>query len=226
MKIRILIQILLLITGALSVLSTVIQSSELELYTKPITVPLFFMLYWFNSKKLDPLFILVLLLCFLGDIFLLVEIEKSFMYVLVCYSLCYFVMMYYMYNDRKAWVFSTLDWFNILIFFLFWSYIVYEVYNTVIVSMGELAMYGIFYLAVLYVLLTGVVFRYINSRSTQSFWFLLAIIHFVISDVSFAIDRFYVAALELKTINSIYQLLAVYFLVRFKLANDTALKLE
>ena len=92
--------------------------------------------------------------------------------------------------------------------------------------MGELSMYGIFYLGVLYVLLTGVVFRYINSRSTQSFWFLLAIIHFVISDVSFAIDRFYVAALELKIINSIYQLLAVYFLVRFKLANDTALKLE
>ncbi|MDY8138275.1 lysoplasmalogenase family protein [Aquimarina sp. 2201CG5-10] len=226
MKVRTLIKILLIIAGGLCVLSTIMQWPELELYVKPATVPLFFMLYWFNVKKLDNLFLIILFLCFLGDIFLLTKIENSFIYVLISYTLCYFILFYYLYKNHKPIDYNNSDIIYLGVFFVIWTVVVYEIYAATTPSMGDVKPYGIAYIIILYLLLIGVVFQYINVRSTKSLWLLLAVINFVISDTSFALDKFYFSILELKVINSIYQLLAVFFLVRFKIASSTSLRLK
>lgn len=226
MKIRTLIQILLIVTGTFSVVSTAMQSPGIELYVKPMTVPLFFMLYWFNVKKLDVLFLVILFLCFLGDVFLLTKIDNSFMFVLLSYSLCYIILFYYLFYNHQSFDYSKSDIIYLLVFIVVWTYVVYEIFNAVESSMGSVRPYGLVYLAILYLLLIGAVFQYINIRSPRSLWFLIAILNFVISDSCYALDKFYLPSLELKIINSIYQLLAVFFLVKFKIASATPLKLK
>lgn len=99
----------------------------------------------------------------------------------------------------------------------------YAVTNQNMVAIGP---FGITYLIILYFLLIGAVLQYINIRSPKSLWFAIAILNFVISDACFALDRFYVPSLELKVINSIYQLLAVFFLVKFKISSPDPLKIK
>ncbi|MBW1297732.1 lysoplasmalogenase family protein [Aquimarina litoralis] len=226
MKIRTLIKILLVLTGSLCVLSTVLQNPVLELYVKPMTVPLFFMLYWFNVKKVNLLFSCVLLLCFLGDIFLLTGIENGFRYVLLSYTLCYFILFYFLYKNHKKLDYNNIDIAYLSVFMVVWTIIVYQIYAVTNQAMGDIRPFGIVYIIILYLLLIGAVFQYINIRSPKSLWFVIAILNFVISDTCFALDRFYVSSLELKIINSIYQLLAVYFLVKFKISSANPLKIK
>ncbi|WP_299248284.1 lysoplasmalogenase family protein [uncultured Aquimarina sp.] len=226
MKVRTLIKILLLITGSLCVLSTILQNPTIELYVKPMTVPLFFMLYWFNVDKVDALFVMVLLLCFLGDIFLLTGIENGFKYVLLSYTLCYFILFYFLYKNHKPIDYNTTDIIYMAVFFVFWTIIAYAIYAVTNQNMGDIRPYGIAYLIILYSLLIGAIFQYINIRSPKSLWFAIAILNFVISDACFALDRFYVPSLELRIINAIYQLLAVFFLVKFKISSADPLKIR
>ncbi len=225
MKIRTLIKILLLITGSLCVLSTILQNPAIELYVKPMTVPLFFMLYWFNVDKVDPLFIIVLSFCFLGDIFLLTGIENGFRYVLLSYTLCYFILFYFLYKDHKRIDFNNTDLMYLVIFFAIWTFIAYQIYAVTNQSMGDIRPFGIAYIIILYLLLIGAVFQYVNIRSPKSLWFAIAILNFVISDACFALDRFHIPSLQLKIINSIHQLLAVFFLVKFKISSVDPLKI-
>ncbi len=226
MKIRTLIKILLLITGGLCVLSTAMGWYDLQLYVKPTTVPLFFMLYWFNTKKVDSLFLVILLLCFLGDIFLLTKISNGFMYVLLSYMLCYLILFYYVYKNHKPIDYDNADIAYLVVFFVAWTYITYEIYAATQEAMGNIRPYGVAYLIILYFLLIGAVFYYINIRSTKSLWFLIAILNFVISDACFALNRFYISSIHFEIINSIYQLLAVFFLVQFKISSPKPLKLK
>ncbi|MDH7448260.1 lysoplasmalogenase family protein [Aquimarina sp. 2201CG14-23] len=226
MKVRTLIKILLLIAGSLCVLSTIVQNPTIELYAKPMTVPLFFMLYWFNVEKVDVLFIVVLSLCFLGDIFLLTGIENGFRYVLLSYTLCYFILFYFLYKNHKPIDYNTTDIIYISIFFVVWTIIAYVIYLVTNENMGDIRPFGIVYIIILYALLIGAVFQYINIRSPKSLWFVIAVLNFVISDSCFALDRFYVPSLELKIINAIYQLLAVFFLVKFKISSSDPLKIK
>ncbi len=226
MKIRTLIKMLLLITGGLCVLSTAMNWSDLELYVKPTTVPLFFMLYWFNTKRISVPFLLVLLLCFLGDIFLLTDFDHSFIYVLLSYGICYLLLFYFLYKDHKPIAYDSTDITYVSIFFVVWSLIVYEIYDAIHVGMEDIKYYGLVYLLILYVLFIGAVFHYVNVRSTKSLWFLIAVLNFVISDSCFALNKFYVSSIEFEIINSIYQLLAVFFLVQFKISSSTPLKLN
>lgn len=224
MKIKNVIKILLLITGFLCVLSTALQNPLIELYAKPMTVPLFFMLYWFSVKQLDPLFLVVLFLCFLGDIFLLTGLEDGFIYVLMSYVLCYAILFFYIYKNHKPVSYSNTDIAYLMIFLVVWTVIAYEIYSATHESMGRIEPYGVTYIIILYVLLIGAVYQYINVRSPKSLWFLIAVLNFVICDTCFSLDRFYIQSLELRIINSIYQLLAVYFLVKFKISSDNSLK--
>ncbi len=226
MKTRTLIRILLLITGGLCVLSVILRLPVLELYVKPTTVPLFLMLYWFNTKNLDSLFLLVLLLCFLGDVFLLIDIANSFIFVLLTYALCYLLLFYYLYKNHKPLDYGAADIVYLAVFFVVWTYIVYEIYNAIHLEMADLKIYGMVYLVILYFLLLGAVFNYINIRSTKSLWFLMAILNFVISDTCAALHKFYIGSIHFEIINAIYQLLAVFFLVQFKLSSAESLKLK
>lgn len=226
MKVRTLVKILILITGGLCVLSTIMQWPDLEFYVKPVTVPLFFMLYWFNSKRIDIFFVFVLLLCFLGDMFLLIDVQNNFLYVLFTYAICYLLLFYFLYKNHRSLNYSSVDITYLAIFLVVWTVIVYEVYDAIKEEMGDVKPYGFMYLLILYVLFIGAVSQYINVRSTKSLWFLIAVLNFVISDSCFALDRFYVSSIEFRIINSIYQLLAVFFLVQFKISSPTPLKLD
>ncbi|MBP2833915.1 hypothetical protein J8281_17090 [Aquimarina sp. U1-2] len=226
MKTRTLIKILLLLTGGLCVLSKALQWPQLELYAKPATVPLLLMLYWFNAKRLDPLFLCILLLCFLGDIFLLTNIEHSFIYVLLSYAICYLLLFYYLHKGYVPVDYSNADILYLVIFFVSWTFITYEIYAVTEAAMGSIKPYGIGYLIILYLLFTGSVLHYVNVRSSQSLWFLIAVLNFVISDACFALNKFYIASIEFEIINSLYQLLAVFFLVQFRLSSPTSLKLN
>ncbi|PKV52130.1 YhhN-like protein [Aquimarina sp. MAR_2010_214] len=226
MKIRTLIKMLLFITGGLCVLSTAMNWPDLELYVKPATVPLFFMLYWFNTKRVNIVFLLVLLLCFLGDIFLLTDLQNSFVYVLLSYGACYLLLFYFLYKNHKPIDYDGTDIVYVSVFFVAWSLIVYQIYDAIHIGMGGIKYYGLVYMLILYILFIGAVFHYVNVRSTKSLWFLIAILNFVISDSCFALNRFYVSSIEFEIINSIYQLLAVFFLVQFKISSSTSLKLN
>ncbi|WP_025739994.1 lysoplasmalogenase family protein [Aquimarina pacifica] len=226
MKIKVLIKILLLITGGLCVASKAIQLPELEFYAKPATMPLFFMLYWFSTKRVDIPFLVVLFLSFLVDIFLLTGIEDSFLYVLICNSVCYSILFYFLFKIFRPIDFSNTDIIYLIIFFVGWTFIVYTFYDEVRYGLGDLLIYGAIYTLVLYFLLIGAVLHYVNVRSTKSLWFLIAILNFFISDSCYALDAFYISSVEFRVMNSLYQFLAIFFLVQFKISSSTVLKLK
>ena len=218
MKVRTLIKILLVVTGVLSIVGYVVEIKEMELYTKPMTVPLFFMMYWFNAKTLNWVFILVLFLSFLGDVLLLIEVSKI-TYVLVCYLCCYSLLFYFLYKDYKPIVFSKKDIISTSVIFVMFTIIVYQVYVLLRPNIQHILVYANLYFLILYSLFLASWLQYVNIKSAKAFWFVIAITSYIISDICFALDRFYVNVIGLKIINGIYQLLAVFFLVQYMITD-------
>ena len=223
MKIRTLIKILLLVTGVLSIIGYVMEIKVLEMYAKPMTVPLFFMLYWFNSKKLNWIFVLVLFLSFMGDVFLLIEMP-SIISVLFCYLSCYVLLFYFLFKDYKPMRYTKKDVVSVVVIFFIFTLIIYQIYSLIAPNLGDLLMYANIYFLVLYSLFVGSWLQYVNIKSAKAFWFVIAISSYIICDICFALDLFYIQVIGLRIINAIYQLLAVFFLVQYMLASPKAFR--
>ena len=214
---------MLLVTGVLSVVGYVLEIKDLEVYTKPMTVPLLFMLYWFNTKKLNWIFVLVLILSFVGDVLLLIGLPQI-IYILDCYLFCYSLLFYFLFKDYKSLQYTKKDIFSIVVIFSLFTLLIYQIYWVIVPNVEYPVAHTNLYFLVLYSLFISSWLQYVNIKSAKALWFVIAITSFIISDVCFAIDHFYIEVLGLKIINGVYQLLAVFFLVQYKLASPKAFR--
>ena len=219
--------ILLLISGFLCVLSKIIQLPELEFYVKPTVMPLCLMWYWFSDKRFEFPFLAFLFLSFLVDVLLLVQIEGVFLYVLVCNIFCYSILFYFLYKNYQPFRYSKVDVIYLIVFFVGWSVLMYTLYDRGLrEGSKDFGPYVVVYMSILYFVIIGGVLNYVNIRSPKSLWFLIAVVNFFIGDASYALNRFYLPSIEFEVLNSLYQFLAIFFLVKFKISSGKNLKFD
>ncbi|RZS92615.1 lysoplasmalogenase family protein [Aquimarina brevivitae] len=218
MQVRTLIHVLLLLGGLLCVASAIFDWKEIELYIKPTMVPMFFMLYWFNTQKIDTLFVIILFMCFTGDVFVLLEIEKSFVYVLLSYTIAYILLYFYVFVFIKNLRLSKTKMVLFFVFLAVWTYIILEVYYAIEGNIGDLKNFSIIYCLNVYILFAVAVLQYLITSNTFSRWFFFSILAFVLCDIATALHKFHHPRIYWELMNAIFQLLAVYCLVRFRLA--------
>lgn len=192
----------------------------MEFYVKPTMVPMLFMLYWFNTRKVDFVFLIILFLCFIGDVFTLLEFENSFIYVLLSYTVAYFFVYYYGLKEFFPISLSPKEVTVLVLFTLIWTYTIFQIFFAIQNKIGDLRILSIVYCVNMYVLFEVAFLKFLNKRAKFTFWFLIAIFSFVICDAATALNRFSESNFYFQLLNAIFQLLAVYFLIRFRLSQE------
>ena len=220
MRIRTLINVLLILGGVLCVISTLKEWTEVEFYVKPTIVPMLFILYWFNTRKVDFVFLIILLLCFIGDVFTLLEFDDSFLYVLLSYTVAYFFMYHYGLKEFFPISLSLKEVTVFILFSLIWTYTIFEIFFAIQNKIGDLKILSMVYCINMYMLFGLAFLKFMNKRTKFTFWFLIAVFSFVICDAATALNKFNESNFYFQLLNAIFQLLAVYFLIRFRLSQE------
>ncbi|SHG18167.1 YhhN-like protein [Flavobacterium fluvii] len=209
------------IACALVVFFKITEDDSLVLYTKSIIVPLIFMYYLItNNYKINWTKGLVFLFCFIGDIFNLLQFNDSGLGALLSFMLVYVLLLKLAVDDFKYLKLNKEDCVPMLVSFFFIATIC-----TSILSLNFERMKLDFSLYILYGITLSLLcfFSIINYLKKVNYTFFCLIVMcgcFMISDVFFVINKFYLNLYAFSFIAVFVQVFSYFFMATYFIEND------
>lgn len=213
----------------LYLLSVLIDNENLSLITKPIIIPSILYFYFIQIKfKTNFLFILSMVLFFIGDMLYLVNIEEYYSLGLVIFLMPYAIFLKFIFKDfiilKKNNEVKKTD-ITILIIASFLVYLMISILNVLTPSSElELIYYFLFGIELLLIGIMSALL-YLYDFNKINFFLLIASSLFIISDVFFIINKNIYGLVLFKVVSvfsqvSSYYFYTLYFLEKNKLKNN------
>lgn len=199
----------------LAVIATFIDNEMLLLVSKPIIIPAIYFYYLSEKKtKINPLVVLFLILSFIGDTIVLLELKKI-IYVMIPYFLSYLILLQFAISDVRKLKF---DWFSLgVATFVFVSLILLldTLVDFFIEDNKYLAIPILMYGLVLSVFgsLAGYYFYY--KASNLAFYMVMAALFCVVSDVFYIIFSLIFQFNDFHYFDFSVQIISYYFIVKY-----------
>ncbi len=224
--------ILYFIAFILYVIAVLIDSDNLELFSKPIIIPSIYYFYYISVRgKIDYLFSLSVLSFFIGEILHLISREEFNVSGLVFLLIPYFIVLYFIFQDLIYYLKKKKINLNTFSFYVIVMLLVYLIFNALMMMIEEKSFeFFIYFLYGILLLLMGILafvmlINY-NNRTILYTGFMVGC--FLISDLFFVFSKNIPDLLALKMINVATQELSFfcyisYFVYRtkFKLYGNT-----
>lgn len=220
--------ILYAIAGILYFLSVLIDSEYLTLLAKPILIPSMLVFYYLESKgKINNMFLLSLISFFVGDMLYLINLDEYFTLGLFVFLVPYFVISFFLIQDifklikRKKINKLNLS-FLIILFFLI--YLVISILSVLETNSDVEFVY--FFVFGIELVLMGILVAliFINENSKVNFFIVLSVSLFIISDISFILNKNLFPLLIFKLVNVSSQTFSYYFYTRYFVERQKSLK--
>lgn len=216
--------ILYAISGILYIVSASIGSESLTLITKPIIIPSI-VFYYFTQirRRSDDLFVLSLILFFLGDILYLINVEEYYFFGLFLFLIPYLIFIYFIYKDFRLLLqvkeIKKIDA-SLIIVVLTMIYLNYSILNLIEYDSKKEFIYILFFSLELFIMtiLAGIVFSYSTYRKNAYLAF--TVVSFVLSDVFFMLDKQF-DLVVFKVVNTLAQTISYYFYVMYFLERSS-----
>lgn len=191
------------------------------LYAKSIIIPLIFIYYFIaNNYKITCLRALIFLFCFIGDIFNLLKFEISALGALCFFLIANLLLLKLSFDDFRNLKFDKNDRFPILISFLFIAAICISVlslqFENMVFDFSLYVIYGIVLSFLIFISITN----YIKKTNYAFLNLSIMCLCFLISDVFFIINKFYLSLFSLSFIGTTVQVFSYFFMVTYFLEND------
>lgn len=202
-------------------LSVIFKWEELEFYVKPMVVPsILFYYLQYRFRRVNNWLIISLVACFVGDMILLINDNIPIYYALVCFFICYVILIFYGIKDRIPQQFSWISLFQIIIGIGALVYVLYSIIDLIepngIISYGMFLIYGLSLL-----LLTEIaLYNFFSEASKQALYFSIMALSVVISDVFYAFYHFIEPIEMFHYINVFFQLATYYCIVSYFLVRN------
>ncbi|WP_130734986.1 lysoplasmalogenase family protein [Flavobacterium sp. J27] len=210
--------LLFTIAGIFYVVASCLDDELLILLSKPIIIPSI-VFYYFTQirRKSDDLFVLSLILFFIGDILYLINIEDYYYFGLFLFLIPYLIVLFFIYKDFRLLLqvreIKKVD-VSLVIVMLTILYLIYSLLTLIeFDSKKEFVYVLLFGLELFFMtLLTALVFLYSTYRKNAYLAF--TVVSFILSDVFFMLDKQF-NILVFKLVNTLAQTLSYYFYVMY-----------
>lgn len=213
--------ILYFTASVLVVFFKILRWDSYVLYTKLSIIPLLF-IYYFNASnyKITRVKALIFLFCFIGDIFNLFNFDISPLGALLSFLLVNLLLLKLSYTDFRNLKFNEKDRFPILISFLFIAAICISVlslqFENMVFDFSLYVIYGIVLSLLIFISITN----YIKKLNYVFLNLAIMCICFLISDVFFMINKFYLSLYAFSFIGVTVQVFSYFFMVAYFIEND------
>lgn len=213
--------ILFFVASVLAIFFRAMGYFSLVLYTKSLIIPSLFIYYLVsNNYKITATKVLIFLLCFLRDVFVLLNSKESAMGSFLCILFVYFLLLKLSLKDFRYIKFNYKDSVSILILILLIGTICYSVLNLKLEKLVlDFSLYVVFGI-VLSLLSVFSIINYIKKGSYVFFNSMLMCVCFIITDVFFVIYNFYMNIYAFALISIITQVLSYFFMVNYLIEKE------
>lgn len=203
----------------LYIIAVLINSDNLELFSKPIIIPSIYYFYYSSVRgKINYLFSASILSFFIGEILILISIEDYFLLSLIALIIPYFIVFYFVLQDLIFYLKKKKINLNVFSLYVFVMLLVYIFFNVLMMMIEEnslefyiYSLYGImlFFLGVLAFVMQ------INYANKTILFTGLTIACFIMSDLFFVFTKIFPDLWVLKAINIITQELSFFCYVSY-----------
>lgn len=216
MKTRQVALTLYLLSCSLSVLAEVLGFELLLLLTKPTIIPAIFYYYLTTKKEpVDPIFVVVLLLNFIGDTIALLKFEHQTLLLMIPFFMSYVLILRYLIQDVQKLKWDKTGGFIAVSIFIFLMYVLSGLIEMFADTNPELVWPVIIYGIVLGSLSTLAVYCYAIKITAYAFFILMFVLTSVVSDVFYMLFEFIYKIPFLNYFEFAAQLFSYYFLVKY-----------
>jgi uncharacterized membrane protein YhhN len=195
------------------------------LYAKSIVVPSIFIYYLTaNNYKIDLIKAGIFLFSFIGDVFILMNYNDSEIGSVLSFLIVYLLLIIYLFRDLKKIKFDKID-----VLSLISVLIVMVVLSITILSLQFEKMKTDFSIIIIYsialsILICISVINYIAKNSFAFLNLLLMSVCFLLSDVFYVLNGFYLSLSVFSLIEMTTQVFSYFFMVSYFIENDKSLR--
>lgn len=210
--------------SVLAVIATIINDDLMILLAKPAVIPA--ILYYYltvKTAKVNGLFISVLILNFIGDTIVLLEINEQTLIIMVPYFISYLILFYFSIQDIRKMKFVKSGILITTLIFCFLMYVLHELIQMFVDTNPELIIPVVIYGIVLAVFGCVAVYCYYSKIAAFTFYLLMFVIASIVSDVFYMLFHFLFQIPLLNYIEFTTQLLSYYFVVKYFISREKQL---
>ncbi|MCM5662767.1 lysoplasmalogenase family protein [Galbibacter mesophilus] len=182
---------------------------------KASLIPIVFFNYYFSKAKVDIVPVVILLFCFLGDLFTLHLTPFTTRAFLVSYGLSYLILAIACFCtirdfDVKKLIFSAVP--VIILWFIYFNYSIKDIFGE---QMGDLYPFIIVYSIVLSSFTIIALVNYFNNEQKINLYPVLISVSFLLADIMTAIHNFIVPLFFYTVTVVVLKVICYFFLMRF-----------
>lgn len=197
----------------------ILQYDYLTVCMKSIVIPsVFFYFYSSNNFKIDKTQILIFSLCFVGEVFHLMDVEISTLGSLICFLFVYSILIKKIIVEKIK--LKRTDLLPITLVILIIIYLLFSVLSLQFDKIKDFQfLYGI-YGVVLSTLGVICYTKYITRGTYVTLLLTLMVTCFIISDIFFIFNEYFSYSLVLILIRDITQILAYFFMAKYFIVSN------
>jgi hypothetical protein len=213
--------ILFFVASFFAILFKMLEYNSLVLYAKSIIIPSLFIYYLVsNNYRVTLIKALIFLLCFMRDVFILLNIKESALGSFLSILFVYLILLILSLKDFRRLKFNYKDSTSILTLVLLLGTICYSVLNLKLEGLDlSFSLYVIFGI-VLTLLSVVVLSNYIKNESYVFVNSMMMCVCFIITDIFFVLYNFYFKLYVFSLISVVTQVLSYFFMVKYFIAKD------
>jgi hypothetical protein len=213
--------VLFFVASFFAILFKMLEYNSLVLYAKSIIIPSLFIYYLVsNNYRITFIKALVFLLCFMRDVFILLNIKESALGSFLSILFVYLILLILSLKDFRGLKFNYKDSASILTLVLLLGTICYSVLNLKLEGLDlSFSLYVIFGI-VLTLLSVVVLSNYIKNESYVFVNSMMMCVCFIITDIFFVLYNFYFNLYIFSLISVVTQVLSYFFMVKYFIAKD------
>jgi len=179
-----------------NVYASINENTILLQASKAFTIPLFFSIYFLKNKFINNIFIVFLLLAFIGDLFSMMSSDISQLKVTsAAYFSCYSVLILVGLYRIRGFKFKGLVGAYLVVVFLLNAYFMYSLYGMLSYSIADSAELFFTSLQIIALVVLGFVAfaGYLNEDGRQSITFLMMSFCLIFSQVLNFVETYYIS---------------------------------
>jgi hypothetical protein len=213
--------ILFFVASFFAIVFKMLGYGSLVLYAKSIIIPSLFIYYLVsNNYKVTLTKALIFLLCFMRDVFIVLNSKESAMGSFFCILFVYLILLVLSLKDFRDLKFNYNDSASILILVLLLGAICYSVLSLKLVGLDlSFSLYVIFGIVLCFLSIV-ILSNYIKNESYVFVNAMMMCVCFIITDIFFVIYNFYFNLYIFSLISIITQVLSYFFMVKYFIAKD------
>lgn len=213
--------IIYILAAVAALIFSLMDHNLLSIYSKGIVASSAFIYYFItNNYQIKITKVIIFILSFIGEIIVLLESKNAIVIMIFCFLSVYSILLKNIINDFLKLKIDKKDFTNILVSTILIILLIFMVLSLKLEKIDFSFSIFVVYAIVLALLSVLSIISYIKQNSPVFLYLVLMACCFLISDIFYVLNNFYLSLSALHATAVLTQVLSYYFMVRYFLERD------